>query len=344
MCLTASCISNGRLIRCVIVSCKRNRMVGSPHEPPAGRSSPSSRLAVFMASLDLFIVNIAFPDIRARLRRVERRGALSWVLNAYAIVFAALLVPAGPPRRPDRPQARLPRRPGSSSPAPRRCAPPRRRVDRARRRPGAPGGGRRPSSSPTSLGAAAAGVPARAPRRRRRRLGRRGRRGGGRSARRSAACSSRRAGAGCSWSTCPSRIAAPWCRRARPARGARARAHAWPDLVGSAAARRLAIGAARRSAIVKGTDWGWGSAHVVGLLRRRRGARRRLRVPLGAPPGPRGRAELLRVRSFAVANRAPTCSSSPPSGRCCSAACLFLTSASGTDSMLTAGLALAPGP
>src|SRR5918994_493645 len=51
-------------------------------------------VATFVASLDLFIVNIAFPDIRADLGGASV-GALSWVLNAYAIVFAALLVPAG---------------------------------------------------------------------------------------------------------------------------------------------------------------------------------------------------------------------------------------------------------
>ena len=49
---------------------------------------------VFMASLDLFIVNIAFPDIAADFDGASL-PALSWVLNAYAIVFAALLVPAG---------------------------------------------------------------------------------------------------------------------------------------------------------------------------------------------------------------------------------------------------------
>lgn len=51
-------------------------------------------LGVFMASLDLFIVNIAFPDIRRDFDGVSL-SSLSWVLNAYAIVFAALLVPAG---------------------------------------------------------------------------------------------------------------------------------------------------------------------------------------------------------------------------------------------------------
>ncbi len=49
---------------------------------------------VFMGSLDLFIVNIAFPDI-ARDFGGSSLESLSWILNAYAIVFAALLVPAG---------------------------------------------------------------------------------------------------------------------------------------------------------------------------------------------------------------------------------------------------------
>src|SRR6201994_1802502 len=47
----------------------------------------------FMAQLDLFIVNIAVPAI-GRSFGGSLTG-LSWVLNAYAIVFATLLVPAG---------------------------------------------------------------------------------------------------------------------------------------------------------------------------------------------------------------------------------------------------------
>jgi EmrB/QacA subfamily drug resistance transporter len=50
--------------------------------------------AVFMASLDLFIVNVAFPDIQRDFAGSDV-ASLSWVLNAYAIVYAALLVPAG---------------------------------------------------------------------------------------------------------------------------------------------------------------------------------------------------------------------------------------------------------
>ncbi len=49
---------------------------------------------VFMAGLDLFIVNIAFPQIHADFAGTTL-GSLSWVLNAYTIVFAAFLVVAG---------------------------------------------------------------------------------------------------------------------------------------------------------------------------------------------------------------------------------------------------------
>lgn len=50
--------------------------------------------AAFLASLDLFIVNIAFPDIRTAFA-VTDLGAMSWILNGYTLVFAAFLNPAG---------------------------------------------------------------------------------------------------------------------------------------------------------------------------------------------------------------------------------------------------------
>ncbi len=49
---------------------------------------------VFLSSLDLFIVNIAFPSISEAFHG-ESLSSLSWVLSAYTIVFAAVLVPAG---------------------------------------------------------------------------------------------------------------------------------------------------------------------------------------------------------------------------------------------------------
>jgi EmrB/QacA subfamily drug resistance transporter len=51
-------------------------------------------LAVFMASLDLFIVNLAFPYIGRDFSGTSL-SSLSWVLNGYTIVLAAVLVPAG---------------------------------------------------------------------------------------------------------------------------------------------------------------------------------------------------------------------------------------------------------
>jgi NTE family protein len=51
-------------------------------------------VAVFMSFLDVTIVNIAFPDIRASFGSTSLAG-LSWILTAYNIVFAALLVPGG---------------------------------------------------------------------------------------------------------------------------------------------------------------------------------------------------------------------------------------------------------
>src|SRR5436190_20340396 len=51
-------------------------------------------VGLFVASLDLFIVNIAFPDIERDFHGTSL-ASLSWILNAYAIVFASLLVPAG---------------------------------------------------------------------------------------------------------------------------------------------------------------------------------------------------------------------------------------------------------
>jgi EmrB/QacA subfamily drug resistance transporter len=49
---------------------------------------------VFMSSLDLFIVNIAFPSI-AKDYTGSSLASLSWIVSGYSIVFAALLVPAG---------------------------------------------------------------------------------------------------------------------------------------------------------------------------------------------------------------------------------------------------------
>jgi EmrB/QacA subfamily drug resistance transporter len=51
-------------------------------------------VAVFMSFLDVTIVNVAFPELEREFSE-SSRAELSWILNAYNIVFAALLVPAG---------------------------------------------------------------------------------------------------------------------------------------------------------------------------------------------------------------------------------------------------------
>ena len=66
---------------------------------PGGSTKPGLVLAVlstaaFMASLDVFIVNVAFANI-ARDFHGESLSNMSWVLNGYTILYAALLVPLG---------------------------------------------------------------------------------------------------------------------------------------------------------------------------------------------------------------------------------------------------------
>ncbi len=51
-------------------------------------------LGTFMASLDLSIVNVAFPDIEASYPSASA-ASLSWIITAYSIVFGALLVVGG---------------------------------------------------------------------------------------------------------------------------------------------------------------------------------------------------------------------------------------------------------
>ena len=71
--------------------------------PPAGPDSalrPGAllvlalgSLGVFVVFLDTTIVNIAFPTISRGFHTTT--AGLSWVLNAYSLVFAAMLIPAG---------------------------------------------------------------------------------------------------------------------------------------------------------------------------------------------------------------------------------------------------------
>jgi EmrB/QacA subfamily drug resistance transporter len=71
----------------------------TPPGPPRTQTRPGVVLAilcsaVILSSLDLFIVNVALPQIAEDFGGASL-GSLSWVLNSYAIVFAALLVLAG---------------------------------------------------------------------------------------------------------------------------------------------------------------------------------------------------------------------------------------------------------
>src|SRR5258708_7679378 len=61
-----------------------------------GGASPPMVLAIVcvgicLANLDLFIVNVALPNIGRDFKDVSLED-LSWVLNGYAIAYAALLV------------------------------------------------------------------------------------------------------------------------------------------------------------------------------------------------------------------------------------------------------------
>ena len=70
---------------------------GDAQKPSAARPTLTALVVltgVFLSSLDLFIVNIAFPSISHSFHGESLRS-MSWVLSAYTIVFAALLVPAG---------------------------------------------------------------------------------------------------------------------------------------------------------------------------------------------------------------------------------------------------------
>lgn len=73
---------------------------GEPGPPAASSRVPASRILLvacfgaFLAFLDATIVNVAFPSIRESFPEV-RIGELSWVLNAYNIVFAAFLIVFG---------------------------------------------------------------------------------------------------------------------------------------------------------------------------------------------------------------------------------------------------------
>ncbi|MFI5034745.1 MAG: MFS transporter [Acidimicrobiales bacterium] len=70
--------------------------VTPPQPPVAHRRSifAVTALGAFMASLDLSIVNVAFPAL-ARTFSHDPRSSLAWIVTGYSIVFGSLLVVAG---------------------------------------------------------------------------------------------------------------------------------------------------------------------------------------------------------------------------------------------------------
>ena len=59
-----------------------------------GKVLATSGMAVFLVFLDTTALYVAYPDLRADFAGVSS-SSLSWVLNAYTITLAALLIPAG---------------------------------------------------------------------------------------------------------------------------------------------------------------------------------------------------------------------------------------------------------
>ncbi|GAA2929304.1 hypothetical protein GCM10020221_26410 [Streptomyces thioluteus] len=129
--------------------------VTAPHPvraaaPPAGRPgapSPSAALIVSLLgftviTIDVSAVTIALPAIRSSLH--GGMTGLQWVVDAYTLMFAALMLSAGGARRPRGRPARLHRGRRAVHPRVPRLRP-RARHRLADRRAHRPGRGRRPS-------------------------------------------------------------------------------------------------------------------------------------------------------------------------------------------------------
>jgi EmrB/QacA subfamily drug resistance transporter len=74
-------------------STEPDRPIGPGPRLPLGTFAVTA-VGVFMASLDLSLVNVAFPALKESFPKASDAG-LAWVITAYTIVFAALLVTAG---------------------------------------------------------------------------------------------------------------------------------------------------------------------------------------------------------------------------------------------------------
>jgi EmrB/QacA subfamily drug resistance transporter len=71
-----------------------NELASNPPTMRRGAVFVVTALGAFMASLDLSIVNVAFPALERSFPHDSRAG-LAWVITGYAIVFASLLVVGG---------------------------------------------------------------------------------------------------------------------------------------------------------------------------------------------------------------------------------------------------------
>ncbi len=71
-----------------------SRPLESEHGHP-GIVLATLAIANVMALLDLFVVNVALHDIGVSLHYQSSLSDVAWVLNAYALFFGALLIPAG---------------------------------------------------------------------------------------------------------------------------------------------------------------------------------------------------------------------------------------------------------
>src|SRR5690242_9720740 len=80
-----ACYRNDAVVEAVTMTTATNR-------PGAVLVITSS--AAFVATLDLFIVNIAFPAISASFPDSDF-SHMSWILNSYTVVLAAVLALAG---------------------------------------------------------------------------------------------------------------------------------------------------------------------------------------------------------------------------------------------------------
>ena len=84
----------------------------STESPPAAIQSSRRWLALavlcvslLIVSLDSTVLNVVLPTLVRELHATDSQ--LQWIVDAYVLVFGGLLLVAGQPRRPDRPQADL---------------------------------------------------------------------------------------------------------------------------------------------------------------------------------------------------------------------------------------------